>query len=287
MPERSGPNVRQRRIARRLRDWRNAHGGTQEEVGKKLGWSGAKLSRYERADQPAGPAEIIAVATILGISEEERDHMVDVAVAAAQQDGWWHSYGPEAVRGNFEDFIETEADASKVCNVETMLIPGLLQTPDYADAIMRSSIDEPSEQLIETRRLLREQRQSRLDADETLHLHAIVHENALRLPVDQPATMRQQLDHLLARSERTNVTFQVIPSSAGAYPHIGTSYQLLYFNDSELPAVYLDNLTEGIYLEDDHDLAAYTLNFERLGTVASNPDESAKLIQRIREEWTL
>jgi len=286
IPERSGPNVRQRRIARRLCEWRKAHGGTQDEIGRKLGWSGAKLSRYERADQVAGPAEIIAVATILGISEEERDHMVGIAASAAQQDGWWRSYGPEAVRGNFEDFIETEADASTVCNVEVMLIPGLLQTAAYAAQILRTSIDEPTEALVETRRQLREQRQSRLDEDEPLQLHAVIHENALRLPVGDRTTMRQQLGDLLGRAKQANVTLQILPSNAGAYPHIGTAYQLLYFNNSELPAAYLDNLTDGIYLEAADDLRAYTMNFERLVQVAHDPAESVKLISRIRDEWT-
>lgn len=99
--------------------------------------------------------------------------------------------------------------------------------------------------------------------------------------------MQQQLDHLLQRAEQTNVTVQLLPNDLGAYPHVGTAYQLLYFNDSELPAAYLDNLTDGIYLEDEHDLPAYTLNFERLSAVACNPDDSTKLIQRIREEWIL
>lgn len=287
MPERPGPNVRQRRVARRLRDWRNAHGGTQDEIGKKLGWSGAKLSRYERADQNAGPAEIIAVATILGVSERERDHMVNIAVAAAEQDGWWRTYGPEAVRGNFEDFIETEADASTVCNVEVMILPGLLQTTDYADALLRTWLSEPDEELLAKRSQLRQQRQARLDEDEPLHLHAIVHEDTLRLPINGTTTMRQQLDHLTERTEQANITLQVLPSDIGAYPGMGTAYHLIYFDNEEAPAVYLDSLTDGHYLEEDADVAAYTLNFERLREVAYNPDESTKLIQQIREEWAV
>lgn len=285
MPENPGPNVRQRRVARRLQDWRAAHGGTQEEVGKKLGWSDAKLSRFERADQIAGPAEIIAIATILGVSEQERDHMVSIAVSANEQDGWWRSYGPEAVRGNLEDFIETEADASRVCNVETMLVPGLLQTSGYADAILRSSQNEPSDNLIDTRSQLRRQRQARLDGEEPFNLHAIVHETVLRLPVGGATTMRQQLNHLLERAGQGNVTLQVIPTAAGAYSHMGTAYHLLYFDDAETPAVYLDNITDGLYLEQDSDVAAYTLNFERVRVAAHDPDDSTTLIQRIRDEW--
>jgi len=281
------PNVRQRRVARRLQDWRIAHGGTQEEIGEKLGWSDAKLSRYERADQIAGPAEIIAIATILGVGDEERDHMVNVAVSAARQDGWWRSYGPEAVRGNFEDFIETEADASKVCNVETMLIPGLLQTPEYADAILRTSQDEPDETVIAARRELRQQRQARLGHNEPLDLRVIIHENALRMPIGGSTVMHPQLTHLLQRGNQSNITLRVLPTSAGAYPHMGTAYHLIYFDDAEAPAVYLENLNGGLYLEEETDVAAYTLNFERLTEAAHDPDESTKLIHRISEEWKL
>lgn len=286
MPQKPGPNVRQRRVARRLQDWRLAHGGTQEEIGKKLGWSDAKLSRYERADQIAGPAEIIAIATILGVSEEERDHMVNVAVAAAQQDGWWRSYGPEAVRGNFEDFIETEADASRVCNVEIMLIPGLLQTADYADAIMRTSQDKPDEDVIAVRGQLRQQRQEQLDTEIPLQLQAIIHENALHMPIGGATTMADQLTHILERAAQSATDVQVLPTTAGAYSHMGTAYHLVYFDDTETPAVYIENLNSGLYLEEEPDVAAYTLNFRQLQDAAYNPDESTKLIKQIRERWT-
>lgn len=188
---------------------------------------------------------------------------------------------------NFEDFIETEADASAVRNVEIMILPGRLQTTDYADALLRTWMAHPDEHLVAERSQLRQQRQARLDEENPLHLHAIIHENALRLPIGGRATMQQQLDRVNERAEQSNVTVQVLPTEAGAYPGMGTAYHLIYFDNDESPAVYLDSLTDGHYLEEESDVAAYTLNYERLCGVAYDPDKSSELVQRIREEWSL
>src|SRR5215217_2316534 len=131
MADAARPNVRQRRVARTLREWRKATGSTMEEVAQKLRWSQPKLSRFERADVIAGPAEIIALATILEVDDDERDATVALAMSSSENSTWWNSYGPEVVRNDFADYMETEAEASLVYNVETMMVPGLLQTENY------------------------------------------------------------------------------------------------------------------------------------------------------------
>jgi transcriptional regulator with XRE-family HTH domain len=285
-PSQKPPNVRQRRVARRLRQWRKTTDMTLEDVRQQLVWSEAKLSRFERAEVNAGPAEIIALATIYGIEESVRDATVRLAVEATKSNDQWGQYSPDCLRGNLKDYIEDEAEATGIHSVETVLVSGLLQTSAYSEALSQGWAPA-GDHLEEERRILRQQRQARLDDPvNPLHLHAIFYESALHLPIGSSAVMREQLDHLLARAKQSNINIQVMPSSAGAFPGIGTSYHVVSFDAGESGAVYLENLTGGLYIEEEVDLERYMLNFERLRGIALSRKASARRISEIRECWT-
>jgi transcriptional regulator with XRE-family HTH domain len=287
VPKLDGPNVRQRRVARRLRQWRTSKDMTLDDIRRQLKWSESKLSRFERAEVNAGPAEIIALATIYGIDEHIRDATVRLAVDAVEKADRWGRFGPDSLRGDFKDFVDDEAEAAEIHSVETVLISGLLQTTAYAKAALRGWAPHIGDQVIAERRELRQQRQARLDdPDNPLHLHAILHEPALHLPIGGPAVMREQLDHLLARTKLPNITVQVLPFSLGAFPGIGTSYRLVMFERGEPGAVFLENLRGGVYIEEEVDLEAYSLNFERLRKIALTPKVSARRIAEIKNAWT-
>lgn len=281
----NGPNVRQRRVARRLREWRRDKGVTLQDVATALRWNIMKLSRFERAETAAGPADVIALAAVLGISEQERDHVVATCIEASGSNaGWWTAYTPETVPAAFTDYLETEADATTVRAVEEILVPGLLQTGPYAEELFAANLSSLHERaLVKDRRNLRQQRQAHLDdATEPLELHAIIHENALTKPVGGVEVMAEQLDALSQRAAQPNITVQVIPESLGAYPWMGSSaYHILDFDDSE-SAVYIDIIARGLYLEEDADVEAYTHAFQRLVNLALDPESSAKRIAEIR-----
>jgi transcriptional regulator with XRE-family HTH domain len=279
-------NVRQRRVARTLRDWRRSKGATQEEVAKPLHWSVPKLSRFERADTIAGPAEIIAIGTVLGIDEAERDSLVRLAMASVET-GWWSAYTPDAVRGDFEDYLEVEEVATHLRSFEIHLVPGILQTAAYYEAILREAVKGSHKELLDARRQLRFERQSRLDAlTSPLYFHAIVHESALRLPVGGPDIMRKQLQHLVSRSELPNVTLQLLPIEVGAYPGFGSAYHLVTSGPDEVQGVYVENLHDGLYLEDEAEIQVYTLTFERLQGRALAPEASIRRIMELQSHWT-
>lgn len=287
VPKLDGPNVRQRRVARRLRQWRTSKDMTLDDVRRQLKWSESKLSRFERAEVNAGPAEIIALATIYGIDEHIRDDTVRLAVDAVDNANRWGRFSPDLLRGDFKDFIDDEAEAAEIRSVETVLISGLLQTTAYAEALLRGWEPDTGDEMVAARRELRQQRQARLDdPDNPLHLHAILHEPALHLPIGGPAVMREQLDHLLARAKLPNVTVQLLPSSVGAFPGIGNSYRLVSFDRGDAGAVYLEGLENGFYIEEEIDIEVYILNFERLRNIALAPKVSARRITEIRKAWT-
>jgi transcriptional regulator with XRE-family HTH domain len=282
-----GPNVRQRRVARRLREWRRTNDLTLDDMCSRLKWSESKLSRFERADVNAGPAEIIALATLYGIDEETRDSTVRLAVDAMENQDRWGKFSPNSLLGDFKDFVEDEAEAAETHNVETMLISGLLQTAAYAEALLRGWAPGINDKVIAERRQLRRQRQARLDEpDHPLHLHTILYETALQLPIGGPAVMREQLDHLVSYAKRPNITVQVLPSSSAPFPGIGTSYHLVNFDHGETGAIFVENLRGGVYMEEENDIATYTLNFERLRKIALAPKVSAQRITEIKNAWT-
>lgn len=280
MPE-NGANVRQRKVARTLREWRKSKGATQDDVAKQLRWSVPKLSRFERADTVAGPAEIIAVGAVLGIEEGERDRLVRLSMASFES-GWWRSYPAEVVRGDFEDYLEVEAEASLLRSFEIHLVPGLLQTIAYYEALQRTG--DPESELAAQLSSLRRERQERLDDQgEPLQYHAIIHESALRIPVGGEGVMGEQLDYLLERSQLSNVELQVLPIATGAYPSMGTAFHLVTFGPDRTDGVYLENLHYGLYVEQDDEIRPYILSFERLKNVALDPEASARKIIEIKK----
>ncbi|GGM39238.1 transcriptional regulator [Longimycelium tulufanense] len=286
MAQSNGPSVRQRRVARMLRNWRKARGKNLDEVAGALRWSESKLSRYERAKVNAGPAEIIALAAILGVDDATRDKAVHLAVAASEGISPWGTYSPDALRGSFRDYLEDEFEATQVRTVEMVLITGLLQTEAYAEELVRVWEPDLTDEIVAERRQLRRDRQARLDASRgPLRLHSILFEPSLKLPIGGADVMREQLEHLLKRARLPNVTLQVLPEAVGAFPGIGTSYHLVTFEEDEPGAVYLEHLMDGVHIEEEDDLKAYTLNFGRLSSMALSPDKSARRIQEIIRAW--
>lgn len=165
-------------------------------------------------------------------------------------------------------------------------MPGLLQTADYIDAVVRAwTPEELDESIVEERRRVRQQRQARLDDSRTpLKLHALIHEGALHIPVGGEKVMAAQIDHLMERAQQKNVTVQVIPNGAGAYAGMGTAYTLLTFDGNESAAVYLENLGTGLYIEDSPETPLYAANFASLRKVALAPKPSMEFLSRIRRE---
>ncbi|TCP54880.1 helix-turn-helix protein [Tamaricihabitans halophyticus] len=274
---------RQRRIARMLRAWRDKAGVRQQDVCAPLKWSTNKLHRYETTKTTPGPAEIIALAYQYGtVPDAERDRVVQLVLSTMsdRDKGLWDSYAPETVPDFFREYLETEIEASKVLNAESVIVPGLLQTANYSDALLRGEMDD-GDQLMVDRRELRKQRQARLDsAENPLELHVVIHELALLARVGGAETMREQCAHLVERAELPNITVQVIPVDVGAHPGFGSNYTMLQFDHEDELVIYWENADSSIYLENDEDTESFTLKFERACSAALEPGASRELLLR-------
>lgn len=282
--ERMSPTVRLRKVVRRLVKWRKDARMRQDDVISALQWSKAKLSRFENAEQAPGPAEILALAAIYGVPDEERDQYVALALQARQK-GWWQSYGPNTFASNFEEYVGLESEANHVREYASELIPGLLQTENYAAALMRAWIPAVSDSVARERADLRVQRQARLHEAKPVQVSAIIHESGLRQRVGGADVMREQLNHLVTSSEVPHVTTQVLPFEVEAVPALGAPFILLSFPDADDPDVpFADYLTGCVYVEDPAEVESYNLNYSALEQKALTPADSMKLISKIAGE---
>jgi transcriptional regulator with XRE-family HTH domain len=281
MPTRSAPTVKRRRLAAELRRHREAAGLTLDEVAERLEWSNAKISRIENARVSVLPRDVKFLLGVYGVDGEAREVLLTLA-REARQKGWWHSYG-DAIPAWFEVYIGLEAEAVSIHGYESELVPGLLQTEDYARAAFHGFPVEDEE--ADKRVALRMARQERLTADDAPQLWVVLNESVIRRVVGGPATMRAQLDRLVEASRLPNVTLQVLPFAVGAHPAMEGAFVILGFPEPADPdVVYLDGQTGGLYLEKRHEIERHTLAFDHLRAAALHPDDSRALIARVADE---
>jgi hypothetical protein len=199
--------------------------------------------------------------------------------------GWWQSYS-QLLYDAYQDYIIMESAAAAIWTYEAQLVPGLLQTEDYAHAIAAASLDyetrEQQAQFVEARLA----RQQVLTRDEPLQLWAILGEGALRQMVGGPAIMRAQLARLAEiGNELPNITIQVLPFAAGAHAATSGPFDILRFPEApDLGVVYLEGQTGGVYLEGANDVARYTLVFEHLRASALSMVATTQLISEVGRE---
>jgi transcriptional regulator with XRE-family HTH domain len=279
MAERRAPSVRSRQLAAELRRQRDEAGLTGEEVAGRLGWSPAKVSRVETARTAVSPSDLQLLLDLYEVSRQHRERLTELGRTARQR-GWWDAYadmlGPE-----YATLIALESDADSAGWYAAQIVPGLLQTEEYAREIIRSTllISPPGE--MERRVQVRMSRQRVLSGDSPLELAVILDEAALERQVGGAAVMRTQLRHLVEIAEQPNVQVQVLPNAAGAHPAVTGEFTILRFPELIAPdVVYLENMTSNVYVEREAEVFRYSLALERLSTLALGHEESVALIAR-------
>jgi transcriptional regulator with XRE-family HTH domain len=279
------PTLRGRRLAQELVRYRTAAGMSREEVAERLSWAASTLFRIETGRTKPQPRSVRELLDLYGVGEEEKSGLVQLA-REARQPGWWHSFR-DVLPNPYEVYIGLEAGAASIRTFEPLMIPGQLQTADYARAMIRGGPQELDVEEIERRVEVRMARQSVLVEPDRPRLWAVIDEAVIRRVVGGPDVMRGQLRHLIQSAEQGKTTIQVIPFSAGA--HAGTTgpFVILGFPEPSDPdVVYLETIPEGLYLDDRQDVARFILAFERLLAAALHPDRSIDLIQEAADALT-
>lgn len=255
------------------------------EAGKAVGWSESKVSRIETGRTGIRQPDLERLLDLYSVAGEERAALLALGRQASHR-GWWHSYG-DALPGWFEDFVGLEDGASAKLIYENQLIPGLMQTPEYATAIIRAAQPWVDDDEVERQVTARMTRQALLTSADPLRVWAVLDEAVLRRKVGGPAVMRAQLERLSALSALPNVTLQVLPFDAGAHASMGTAFGLLQFPEpGDPPIIYIENHTSSQYLESAADVQRYTLVFDHLRASALSPEASADFIGQVAASMT-
>jgi transcriptional regulator with XRE-family HTH domain len=277
------PTVRRRRLALELRRLREAARLTCEEVAEHLECSASKISRVETGRVSVSPRDVRDMLELYGVPAEQRESLVQLA-RDSRQKGWWHAYS-DTMQPQMATYIGLESAASEIRIYEVSLIPGLLQTEDYARAVIRAGmVNSPAED-IERRVALLMARQPAVVRDDPPKIWAVLDEAALRRRVGGAGVMRLQLEHLLAQAALPNVAVQVIPFGGGAHPAMGRPFIILVFPERvDTDVVYLEDLTSALYLEDVAEVDRYNVFFNHLRATALSFDDSAAMITSVLKE---
>jgi transcriptional regulator with XRE-family HTH domain len=272
------PALTRRRLAAELRLRREQARLTINEVAVMLEWSCAKISRIENAKVSVLPRDVKFLLGIYGTRDgSDRDVLLDLARQSRER-AWWHRYGVSAVPAWSRVYAELEAEVAVLCSYHTELVPALLQTPAYHDAVQNAA-GPPGTDSSQLSALLRA-RQARHAATGTPHLHAIVSEAVLRRPIGGPAVMAAQLDHLGQAAALPGTTVQVLPFAAGAHPALDTPFALMTFPDPADPEIACTGPHNDLCLDAKADVQHYQHAFARLQHIALTPPASLALITR-------
>lgn len=283
-PPGGGPTVLRILLGAQLRRLREAKGVTLGEAGDVIRASHSKMSRLETGRVGFKDRDITDLLTFYGVTDEEERETMRALARRANAPGWWHDYS-EILPPWFEAYVGLEEVASQIRAYQVQFVPGLLQTEDYARAVMLlGHASDPPEEM-EQRVALRMARQAVLDRPDRPNVWAVLDEAILQRPIGGRAVMRGQLEHLLAAAERPNITIQVMPFHAGGHAAAGGAYSILRFAEPDLPdVVYLEQLTSALYLDKPDIVDSYLMVMERLCLEAATPAASADVIKAILEQ---
>lgn len=280
-----GPTVLRMLLGAHLRRLREAQGVTREDAGWEIRSSESKISRMELGRVGFKERDVADLLSLYGVDDpEERSRLLALA-RDANNPGWWHRFG-DVLPSWFHSYLGLEAAAALIRTYEVQFVPGLLQTKEYARAVVLLGHGRAKEDEIERRVELRLQRQQILTRADAPKLWMVVDEAALRRPIGGHDIMRAQVDALLEINRTLpNVRLQVIPFNAGGHAAAGGAFTILRFPDDDLPdVVYIEQLTSALYLDKRDDVDLYAEAMERLCVEARPPTETAKILEEIRKD---
>jgi transcriptional regulator with XRE-family HTH domain len=271
--------VRLRRLAAELKTFRAEAKLTREQVQEQTGVNQGTLWRIEKGQARPHSGTLETLFDLYGVAESRRLELIELT-RGAKNPGWLRQY-KDVIPQGYAAYISFESDAKAAHNYESLLIPGLLQTEEYARAatlgwlpIDTDEIESHVQTRMERQAILTRKREGR----DPLEFWAVVDEAALRREVGGRTVMRAQLGRLLEVSERPNITLQVIPFDRGAHPGMSGAFVRLNFGTVAPDIVYVESLAGDLFLESEAEIDRYGLAFDHLRAMALSPRDSSALI---------
>jgi transcriptional regulator with XRE-family HTH domain len=259
-----------------LRSLREQTGHTVLQVATVLDWSESKLSRIETAVSRINDQDLSRLLDFYNVGEDDRSRLSGLAVQVRRSAK--RAIYSEAVPDVLGTFIGLEAEATEISTYGAIVVPGLLQTPEYAGAMMQAT-PTPEDDLARERLTARMGRQAVLARQPPPKLRVVIDEAVLLRPVGGREVMRRQMLRLIEASERPTTSIQVLPLAVGAHPAVTGQFAVLDFASETIPThVFCDGLTGGVLRSATDDVQRYQDCFEALTRLALSEEESARMI---------
>lgn len=275
------PSIRRRRLSHALKEFRKAARLTATEAAQRLEWDPAKVARMERNQwKLPNVNDVKLLMDLYGVTDDrQRESMLTLARESRLR-GWWADYS-DVFKTSLPDF---EAGASAIRTYEALLIPGLLQTAEYAKAVWRAG-QVFDEALVDRHVQARLARQKILDREDPPSLLALVEQAALVKLIGGAACMADQLRHLIEMAARSNVTVQIIPSDSGAHAALSSPFTIMDFPGGDDPSlVYLGTATDSLWLEEVAEYHRYSLIFTNVMNLAISPEKSVRHMEKLVDD---
>ncbi|HSZ43083.1 MAG TPA: helix-turn-helix transcriptional regulator [Trebonia sp.] len=279
-----GPTVLRILLGAHLRRMRERAGISREDAGYHIRASGSKISRMELGRVSFKERDVTDLLSFYGVTDgEERDSLIQLT-REANATPWWQKY-QDAAPDWFGLFVGLEEAAQLIRIYEVQFVPGLLQTEEYARAVVTQGAPglEPDE--VDRRVALRLGRQKLLNRDNPPRLWAIVDEAALRRPMGGRDVLAAQIERLMDAVSEPNITLQVMPFKYGGHAAEGGAFQILRFPDADLPdMVYMEYLTGALYIEKPEEVERYAAVMERLSVAGTSPERTREILAGLLKE---
>ncbi|WP_017624059.1 helix-turn-helix domain-containing protein [Nocardiopsis chromatogenes] len=286
-PPAQPPTVRHRRLSAELKRLREAAGVSVDEAARTIGAYRTKINRIERGEwKRLRERDLRLLASLYGIPESHADALVRLAREASRR-GWWASYSDVLGSGAYTSI---EASAGKLRFYSGLLIPGLLQTSSYTEAVLRGwGITDETE--IRRRLEARRERQRLLDRADRPTVEVMLDQAAVNKVMGRPTTMAEQILHLIEACERGRATVLLLPDSAGAHAALTGQFAIMEFDSAhvstvEPPIVFLDSAHNGLFLEEHNDVTNYMEIYKKLASTALDSDNTARELANLASRLT-
>lgn len=269
----NNPLLRRRELGALLKSLRVEKRMSVGQVADHLGVSSSKVSRIEAGQRGISPQDIQGLCDLYEVDAEQRQLLTELARESKKR------AAPQPFSLPYSTYARLEAEATSISDYGLGLMPGLLQTPGYARAVLRAVVPRWDPAIVEERVNGRMARQQLLFSEHPPHFEAVVDESVLHRLVGSPAIMRAQLKRLLDLSELPSVTLQVLPYDAGALPAGNSKFIVLRFAPPTVSdIVFIEGVTRDSYLDDPPEVEVYNLTFRRLADLAADPSKTREMI---------
>jgi transcriptional regulator with XRE-family HTH domain len=284
MVDSASPLMIRRRLRTELRAARLNKDLTQEQVANAMDWSLSKMNRIEKAKSSISVNDLRVLLPLYGITDKEQtDELISLA-REARQTPWWRGYSAIAPTELLE-LMDSESAASVISQFETTFVPGILQTEEFAAAVLQVFYEEKTAEERKGLVDLRTRRRSLLTSDDAPNFTFVLDEPVVSRLVGGPAVMSRQLHHIIDMADLPNVTVRVVPLAAGAYPGMKGAFEVVQFDDApEETIVFVENPSGDSIVEGVQAGKEYLQTFERIAEASLSPADSVVLVREIADK---